>query len=222
MNIYLEIGKQRIFASALDWPGWCRSAKNEGAALQTLLVYGPRYAAVLRLAKLEFQIPESTSAFVITERLEGNATTDFGSPGASPRADEQIITPADTERLKALLQASWQILREMVQKAMGKELRKGPRGGGRETEEIWRHVIEAHQAYLKRLGWEHPVEFSNNPDHDLAAMCQASLSALDCALNKQLPEQGPRGGKFWTPRYYVRRAAWHILDHAWEIEDRSQ
>lgn len=36
------------------------------------------------------------------------------------------------------------------------------------------------------------------------------------------PERTPRSGVLWTPRYFMRRAAWHVLDHAWEIEDRSQ
>ena len=26
----------------------------------------------------------------------------------------------------------------------------------------------------------------------------------------------------WGQRYAVRRSAWHALDHAWEIEDRSE
>ena len=25
----------------------------------------------------------------------------------------------------------------------------------------------------------------------------------------------------WPPRYAARRLAWHVLDHAWEIEDKS-
>jgi hypothetical protein len=29
------------------------------------------------------------------------------------------------------------------------------------------------------------------------------------------------GEKRWPPRYVARRMAWHLLDHAWEIEDRS-
>jgi hypothetical protein len=37
----------------------------------------------------------------------------------------------------------------------------------------------------------------------------------------------PNGGtppvpKGWPPRYAARRIAWHALDHAWEIEDRSE
>ena len=47
------------------------------------------------------------------------------------------------------------------------------------------------------------------------------LDALSRAVTEGLPEKGPRGGALWTPRYFVRRTAWHALDHAWEIEDRS-
>ena len=32
----------------------------------------------------------------------------------------------------------------------------------------------------------------------------------------------PLPGGAWTQRYAARRIAWHILDHAWEIEDRSE
>jgi hypothetical protein len=35
-----------------------------------------------------------------------------------------------------------------------------------------------------------------------------------------VPERGPRGGAIWSARNYVRRIAWHVLDHAWEIEDK--
>jgi hypothetical protein len=41
-----------------------------------------------------------------------------------------------------------------------------------------------------------------------------------------LKEKGPEAplkapGKRWPPRYAARRIAWHVLDHAWEIEDRT-
>ena len=36
------------------------------------------------------------------------------------------------------------------------------------------------------------------------------------------PSDGsPIAGKRWPLRYAARRIAWHALDHAWEIEDRS-
>jgi len=34
---YLEIGKKRIVACALDWPGWARSARTEELALAALM-----------------------------------------------------------------------------------------------------------------------------------------------------------------------------------------
>jgi len=49
---------------------------------------------------------------------------------------------------------------------------------------------------------------------------RAILSALETAVKEGLPAQGPRGGVIWPPRYFVRRVAWHVLDHGWEIEDR--
>jgi len=31
----------------------------------------------------------------------------------------------------------------------------------------------------------------------------------------------PAGEKKWLPRYGARRIAWHALDHAWEMQDRT-
>ena len=50
VKVYVEHGTRRVFAGALDWPGWSRSGPNEAAALQALLDYAPRYAACLREA----------------------------------------------------------------------------------------------------------------------------------------------------------------------------
>jgi hypothetical protein len=47
------------------------------------------------------------------------------------------------------------------------------------------------------------------------------LEGLEHAVTDGIPARGPRGGKRWSAPYFVRRAAWHVLDHAWEIEDRS-
>ena len=50
----------------------------------------------------------------------------------------------------------------------------------------------------------------------------AVLAGLAAAARSEIPARGPRGGLRWRPRYFVRRVAWHLLDHAWEIEDRSR
>jgi hypothetical protein len=45
--VYVEAGAKKTFASALDWPGWSRGAKDEDGALGALLAHGPRYGRVV-------------------------------------------------------------------------------------------------------------------------------------------------------------------------------
>ena len=68
IKVFVEIGKKRIFAGAVDWPGWCRSGRDEKTALQALIDYGPRYAQVLRSKEIEFHVPTDGSDFIVTER----------------------------------------------------------------------------------------------------------------------------------------------------------
>jgi hypothetical protein len=154
------------------------------------------------------------------ERLEGNATTDFGAPGAILISDDKTIEPPELQALRMLLQACWMAFDEAVEMAAEKELRKGPRGGGRELLGIVEHVLTADVNYLRRIGWK--VEPSS--DDDVAArldhMRAQILDGFVASARGELPSQGPRGGKRWTPRFFVRRVAWHVIDHAWEIEDR--
>src|SRR5918994_89074 len=94
-EVYLEVGAKRVFAGALDWPGWCRSGKEEESALQALAEYGPRYAKVLRRTKLGFEVPSDASALKVVERLPGDASTDFGVPGKPPAIDERPVDAAE-------------------------------------------------------------------------------------------------------------------------------
>ena len=71
VGTYLEVGAKRVFAGALDWPGWCRSARHEEDALEALLAYGPRYAAVLKDSGVRFTPPARTSTFELVERALG-------------------------------------------------------------------------------------------------------------------------------------------------------
>ncbi len=220
LDIYLEIGEKRTFAGAIDWPGWCRSGRDEESALQTLFAYGPRYARALRPARLGFQAPEHPAALKVVERLAGNATTDFGAPNASPADDMRPVDDAELRRFQALLKACWQACDLSAHAAAGIELRKGPRGGGRDLEAIVQHVIRAQAAYLARLGWK----FSGEGGHSTEVQTQTRktiLEALASATTRVGTAYGPRGGLLWTPRYFVRRVAWHVLDHTWEIEDRA-
>lgn len=220
INVFAEIGKKRIFVGAPDWPGWCRSGRDEKTALQALIDYGPRYAQVLHAGEIEFQAPTGISALIVTERHEGNATTDFGAPVIMLDADPEPIERREFERLQTLLPACWQAFDSAVQRATGKALRKGPRGGGRDLEKIIDHVLEADRGYLARLAWKHKREGGINRVEALSRTRQAILKALEVAVYGELPEKGPRGGIIWPARYFIRRVAWHVLDHAWEIDDR--
>lgn len=227
--VYVETGSKRTFAGALDWPGWCRSGRDEAGALAALVDCGPRYASMLRTVGLSvaggFKAPADASGLSVVERLPGNATTDFGAPDAVPASDFLPLAGAELERQQAILDACWQAFAASGAAAEGKELRKGPRGGGRDLEGIRAHVLNAASAYLGRLGWKFTPSGAGGPggtSGDLLRIQAACREAIETAAHQGLPPVGPRGGARWQLRYQVRRLAWHILDHAWEIEDRIQ
>lgn len=219
-KVYLEIGKKRVFAGAIDWPGWCRSSQDEESALQALVEYGPRYARILRTTSLEFKPPDEPSAFSIVERLEGNATTDFGAPAIAPAFDKQPVDERDLQRFESILKACWKTFDAAIKSAQGKELQKGPRGGGRELEGVIQHVFEADGGYLSSLGWKIKKDDVADINQALKIRRKEILEGLSASIQGGIPARGPRGGLRWSPRYYVRRAAWHVVDHIWEIEDR--
>lgn len=220
IDIYLEVGQKRVFAGALDWPGWCRSGRDEEGAIQALLDYGPRYARILEGTSLAFEAPADIAAFKVLERLKGNMTTDFGAPDMAPAADEAPFGEDDFQRAKTLLEAFWRALDEAVHQAEGIELRKGPRGGGREADQIVRHVLEADASYLSKIGGKRKKTEEESLEAENARLREAILEALATAAREGIPAVGPRGGSRWTARYFVRRSAWHVVDHVWEIEDR--
>ncbi len=220
IDVYVETGKTRAVAGALDWPGWCRIGKDEPSALQALLEYGPRYSLVMGLAGLAFTPPGELAVLEVVERLEGTSSTDFGVPEKAPSADLKPVNDVELRRFQAIMQACWQALDAAALKAQGKALRKGPRGGGREADEIVRHVWMAETSYLSRLGVKIQAVAGVDPAQAQATVRQAILEALARSVRGELPIRGPRGGLIWGARYFVRRAAWHVLDHAWEIEDK--
>jgi hypothetical protein len=195
-RVYVETGVKRTFASAADWPGWCRSGKDEAAALEALAAYAPRYTRVAKLARID--LPKDATNFSVSERLKGNATTDFGAPGIPAKDEGKRMTPAETKRMVSLLEACWKYLDNVRAKAP-QSLRKGPRGGGRDRDEMFEHVLGAELEYAKRIGLR-----LKQPDR------RALLESFS----------NPNREEKWPVAYAVRRTAWHALDHAWEIEDR--
>lgn len=210
-RVYLEVSRRRTFAMALDWPGWGRSGRTPEVALENLARYAPRFTSVVRLAGLDF--PAGSANFTVVEEVTGNATTEFGAPACQVSDDARPWTAEDAERAAALLSASWQTLAK-VAAASPAELRKGPRGGGRDRDRMLRHVVDAEVSYARKIGVRHRQPA---PDD------QAAITALRdeiLAVIGTPSDGGPPVPKGWPPRYAARRLAWHVLDHAWEMEDR--
>jgi hypothetical protein len=209
--IAIEIGTKRVFASALDWPGWCRAAKTEQLAIEALASYAERYAVVPAAAGIRFATePDLT----VVERLRGTATTDYGAPGAEAKVESEPMTPADVERMCALVAATWAEFDRVVKGAPA-ELRKGLRGGGRDRDKMVDHVLGAESGYAPKLG----LRLKQPALGDRAAISdhrEALLTAFRAGADgKPLRERG------WSARYAARRIAWHAMDHAWEMEDRT-
>jgi hypothetical protein len=204
-EVYLELGSSRVFACSLEWPGWCRSGRDEEQALAALAAYASRYAPVAAEVGLVFPLEATLDA---VERLPGNATTDFGAPAVAAKADNRALARADAERLASLVEQSWRILDRVAQAAPA-SLRKGPRGGGRDRDAIVEHVAEAEAAYARKLGIRLQPASAESLRESIASALRASR------VGEPLIDGG------WLPRYAARRVAWHALDHAWEIEDRS-
>ncbi len=211
MRIYLEGGPKRTFAVALDWPGWARSGKGDEAAIETLEAYLPRYAKVLRRAGVE--PPSTDGGFEVVDRLPATATTDFGALDKDTAADLEPLRPGETERLAAIVAAAWEEFDDVVAHAPA-ALRKGPRGGGRDRDKVYAHVVNAEASYIRQLGLRASTAGQEVPE----PLWRPQVT--DLLRTATGPERF--GEKGWLPRYAARRIAWHVLDHAWEIEDRSE
>ena len=217
LKVVLEVAPKRAFASALDWPGWSRGGRTPDEALDSLLAYAPRYASVARRAKIAFRPPATVRGVGVIERLGGGSGTEFGVPSSAAAAEAEALSAVELERLVALLQAAWASFDAAAKSAEGVSLRLGPRGGGRQVPKMVEHVRESEAAYLHQLGSRPP----RGDAATLAALRSGFVEALTAVATGGELTDPNKVKKPWAPRYAVRRSAWHALDHAWEIEDRS-
>jgi hypothetical protein len=215
LKVAVETTTKKAFATAIDWPGWSRSGKSAELALEALAVAASRYSSVAREAGEPFPDGAGAGDFEIVEQAEGGTGTEFGVPTRITEADRRPTSPAEADRLRRLVAAAWTVF-DRVAASAPPELRKGPRGGGRDRDKMIGHVIEADQAYAREIGV--PLKAPAPDDRPaIEAMRAAMLDVLGS------PSDGaPLAARKWTARYAAGRIAWHALDHAWEIEDRSQ
>jgi hypothetical protein len=203
LSVVVESTATKVFASVLGWPGWARAGRTEDEALAALTGYAELYAPVATAAGLA--LPRRLD-FDVVERLPGNATTSFGAPAIPATAEQAAVTAPTARRQAALVEAAWKYLDDVVAKTP-EELRKGPRGGGRDRDAMYEHVLNAEDAYARKIG----VRSKEVPARRAAILEVLALPAAG----------GPAGGKGWSTPYAARRIAWHVLDHAWEMTDRS-
>ena len=195
-RVYLEEGKSSVFAVALDWPGWCRRARTSELAIEALDAYAARYALIVTEGF-------TVGRFEVIGTLKGDGTTDFGAPNQRGPWDGVDMTAKELEHRLSVLSQCWRYFDSVVATSPA-TLRKGPRGGGRDRDQVAAHVREAERAYGRKVGARVPPR---------TPWPEQRATIVD-ALRGSSPEQ-------WPKRYAITRVAWHVVDHAWEIEDKS-
>jgi len=215
LRVVLEIGqKRRIVAGAMDWPGLDRWGTSEEDALRKLSSYLPRYVGVAERAGLVSAFAQATHVEVV-ERVPGSSSTDFwGIAHVPSQIERQVLSDADLERRLDLLRACWTYFDEAGAR-VSPELRPGSRGGGRSRDQILRHVYANEPGqFSRKVEVRTPLAVVLTPD-GLAQHREAYLDAIR-AYNAE-----GKAARTWPIQFLVRRTAHHVMDHAWELQDRD-
>ena len=218
--IVLERGpkSKRYVAYSVDWLGWSRGAKTGEQAVETLEAYRERYREVPRRAGLEREFDAGGPLEIAEERV-GTPSVDFWAISFSASSREDDPLPDDVlERRLGLLRAAWDLFDDAAA-GVSVELRKGPRGGGRERDEIVRHVMRVESLDFARQAGLLDYDEDTAP---IAAKARAPyrqryLQAIrDYNAGKVEKRMRSR-----TLPFLIRHSAFHTLDHAWEMQDRD-
>ena len=207
---------KRSVAFGIDWPGWSRGAKTAELAFEMLESYRERYRPVVSLAGLAPEF-DAAGPLEIVEDMIGTGSTDFWGISFSPSETEHgPMTEAELERGITLLRACWAFFDDVAAR-VSPEMRKGPRGGGRDRDRIIRHVIRNEsEEFAKKVGLRIPEEGALAPDA-LRQYREDYVAAMH-AYNAGEVERPMRS---WTLPFLIRHSAYHNLDHAWEMEDKD-
>jgi hypothetical protein len=215
MRVILEVGaKRRVVAGATDWPGLDRWGTSEEDGLRKLSTYLPRYRAVAERAGLLDAFDDERQLDVV-ERVPGSSSTDFWGIAHVPSELERVVLGAnDLERRLDLLRACWATFDEVATRTSA-TLLPGPRSAGRALEQIIRHVYRNEpEQFSRKVEVRTDQDAVLTPD-GLAAHRQAYLAAIR-AYNAD-----GRAARTWPIQFLIRRTAHHVMDHAWEVEDRD-
>jgi hypothetical protein len=215
LRVILELGKKRkVVAGAMDWPGLDRWGTSEEDAIEKLLSYVPRYTSVPERAGIEKAFSRARDVEVV-ERVQGSSSTDFwGIAHVPSQIERDVLSAADLERRLDLLRACWAYFDDVAAR-ITTELRPGSRSAGRTRDQIVRHVLINEPEQFSRK-----VEVRTPPDEvqtrkGLATHRQVYLDAIRAYNSEDKP------ARTWPIQFLIRRTAHHVMDHAWEMEDRD-
>lgn len=198
----------------MDWPGLDRWGTSEDDALDKLSSYVPRYTGVAERAGKGSAYARARDIEVV-ERVPGSSSTDFwGIAHVPSQIEREVLSPADLERRLDLLRACWACFDDVAARVSDK-LRPGSRSGGRNRDSIIRHTYGTEPAnWSRKVGVRTELDVVLTPG-GLETHRQEFLDAI-----RTYNAEG-RPARTWPIQFLVRRTAHHVMDHAWEMENRG-
>jgi hypothetical protein len=206
---------KKTAAFAVDWPGWSRGAKTPDQALETLDSYRARYRPIAVAAGMGDEFERAGPLDVVEDRVGPGSTDFWGISFATSSLEHEPMNDAELDRKLALLQACWAYFDDVAARVSA-EMRKGPRGGGRDREQIIRHTIRNESEELaKKVGLRIPECAALTPEG-----LRTHRDAYVAAMRAYNAGEGKRM-RSWTLPFLIRHSAYHVMDHAWEMEDKD-
>jgi hypothetical protein len=203
-------------AIGIDWPGWSRGAKTAEVAMETLESYRERYRPIAKLAGMLPDFDAAGPLKVVEDRV-GTGSTDFWGISFSASAAEQgPMSETEFKRAIMLLRAAWAFF-DGVAARVSPEMRKGPRGGGRDRDRIISHTItQESESFATQVGLHIPEGAALTPDG-----LKRHRETYVEAMRRYNDGEFERPMRSWTLPFLIRHSAFHTLDHAWEMEDKD-
>ena len=206
---------KKSVAFAIDWPGWSRGAKTTDLALETLESYRERYQPIAAAAGLGKEFEQANSLDVVAEEVAPGSTDFWGISFAPSYLEPEPMPGEELDRKLLLLQACWAYFDD-VAATVSAEMRKGPRGGGRDRDHIIRHTVRVEsEEFAKRIGLRIPEYGAMTPQGltDYREEYVDTMRAYNAGEGKRM--------RSWNLPFLIRHSAFHTMDHAWEMEDKD-
>lgn len=220
MRTAIERGPKgkKVVAYAIDWPGLERNGKTKADAIMHMDSYRTRYQPVAARAGFEAAFLAEPDADVVVT-YQGIGSTDFwGISFAHSPLDHEPISGDELERQLSLLQACWAEFDDIALR-VSPELKKGPRGGGRDCDHIVRHVLASEIDWVKKLDIRPDLHDIVPPD--ARRVFHDQIVDEIRAYHAEGRHAQAKGGPAWSLPFLIRHLAYHVMDHAWEMQDKD-